>query len=144
MTPATARPQLRGAVVAVVAIGGATGSCARVAVGEGFAEMDTGFPWTTLVINVVGCALLALLPALAVVREHHLLAPMLGTGVLGGFTTLSAWSADTHDLLERGRPGLAAAYALGTLLACLVVVALVDRLSTPVQRAEFDADEGDL
>ena len=130
--------------MAAVAVGGAIGSCARVAVGEGFAGVDAGFPWTTLGINVVGCALLALLPALAVVREHHLLAPMLGTGVLGGFTTLSAWSADTHDLLERGRPGLAMGYALGTLLACLLVVALVDRLSTPAQRADFDADEGDL
>lgn len=144
MTSTTTRPQLRGAVVAAVAVGGAVGSCARVAVGEGFAGVDTGFPWTTLGVNVVGCALLALLPALAMVREHHLLAPMLGTGVLGGFTTLSAWSADTHDLLERGRTDLATAYALGTLLACLVVVALVDRLSTPAQRAGFDADEGDL
>jgi CrcB protein len=144
MTSTDAPPRLRGAVVAAVALGGAAGSVARVAVGEGFAGIDTGFPWTTLGINVVGCALLALLPALAVVRDHHLLAPMLGTGVLGGFTTLSAWSGDTHALLERGRPDLATGYALGTLLACLAVVALVDRLSTPAQRARFDQDEGDL
>lgn len=144
MTSTSVRPRLRGAVVAVVALGGAVGSCARVAVGDGFAGLDAGFPWTTLGINVLGCALLALLPALPAVRDHHLLAPMLGTGVLGGFTTLSAWSGDTYALLERGRPDLAAGYALGTLLACLAVVALVDRLSTPAQRARFDEDEGDL
>jgi hypothetical protein len=38
----------------------------------------------------------------------------------------------------------AAAYALGTVVACLAVVALVDRLSTPAERTVFDAEEGDL
>ena len=68
----------------------------------------------------------------------------LGTGVLGGFTTLSVWAQDTHDLADAGRPLAAAAYALGTLAACLVAVALVDRLSTPAERVEFDHEEGDL
>jgi fluoride exporter len=130
-------------VVLVVAIGGAAGACLRVALGE-LAPATAAFPWHTLLINVVGGALLALLPALDRVRDHPLLPPLLGTGLLGGFTTLSTWSADTHRLASDGRLDLATAYAVGTLALCLAAVALVDRFTTPTQRQVFDEEEGDL
>lgn len=130
--------------MSAVALGGAIGACARVGVGEVLAGAETGFPWDTLVVNLLGCALLALLPGVAAVRRHPLLPPLLGTGALGGFTTLSAWSAETHALVERGDVVLAVAYAAGTLGGCLLVVAAVDRLSTPRDRATFEAEEGDL
>lgn len=139
----TAPPSLP-LVVTMVAIGGAIGAVLRAAVGEVVPTSPHEFPWPTLGVNVAGSALLALLPAVDAVRRHPLLPPLLGTGVIGGFTTLSAWAQETHDLAGAGRPGMAAAYALGTLVACLAAVALVDRLSSPAERAIFDVEEGDL
>ena len=55
------------------------------------------------------------------------MAVFLGTGVLGGFTTMSAASFDTFALLDAGHVGSAAAYGVGTLAAALLAVALVDR-----------------
>lgn len=131
-------------VVLAVALGGAVGACLRVALGDLAPTGGSGFPWHTLLINVIGSGLLAALPTLPAVRRHALLPPLLGTGVLGGFTTLSVWSQESHDLLADGRPALAVAYAAGTLLACLVVVSLVGRLTTREQRRELEREEGDL
>jgi fluoride exporter len=122
-----------------VALGGAVGACLRAAVGHVAPTVQPDFPWTTFGINVGGSALLALLPALGVVRRRRLLAPLLGTGVLGGFTTLSAWSQETHDFLAAEEWLLATAYGGGTLAACLVVVALVDHAT----RAQRERDLGE-
>ncbi|HEX6248331.1 MAG TPA: CrcB family protein [Nocardioidaceae bacterium] len=140
MTP---RHPLHVSVLAAVAVGGAVGALARH--GLTTVEPDgAGFPSTTFAINVVGAFLLALLPASGWVRRHHLLPPLLGTGVLGGFTTLSAWSEQTRALVDTGHAVTAGAYAVGTVAACLVAVALADRFSAPAERAEFDEEEGDL
>ena len=125
-------------VVLAVALGGAVGALLRVTVG--LAWPVDGFPWSTLAVNVSGSAALAALPALAVVRRRPLAAPFLGTGVLGGYTTLSTASA---EVLALG-PGAAVAYAGLTLAACLTAVALVARLATPDSRRSFDLEEGDL
>lgn len=140
--PVPLPPFLR--VLPAVAAGGAVGGLGRWGVGEAVAVEPGAFPWTTFVVNVVGSALLALLPALSVVRRRPVLVAFLGPGVLGGFTTLSAYSEEGRALLADGRTATAAAYLLGTLAACLVAVALVDRLSTPESREEFEAEEGDL
>lgn len=125
-----------------MALGAAVGAVARYGVGEWWPGSPT-FPWATFAINVLGCLLLALLPVLAVVRRRPLLPVFLGTGVLGGFTTLSTYSEQTRALAEAGHGGQAAAYAVGTLAACLVAVLLVDRLDTARQRADFEEAEGD-
>jgi CrcB protein len=131
-------------LVGVVAVGGALGACARHGASTVLPDSASTFPWTTFGINVVGCFLLALLPAAPVVRRHPLLPPFLGTGLLGGFTTMSAYSEQTRALLDNGSAGLAAAYAVGTLAACLVAVAVADRFSSIDARSEFDEEEGDL
>lgn len=132
------------AAVAVVALGSAVGALARWALGVVVPD-GSGFPWTTFATNVVGSGLLALLPALAAVRRRRLLALGLGTGVLGGFTTLSLYAEQSRALLADGRAGLALAYLLGTLAACLAVVLVADRLATSVAaRARLHAEEGDL
>lgn len=120
--PVTA-PSLRIALPAA-ALGGVIGSLARFGLTE---PLDTGlgFPWTVFAINVVGSAALAALPLLAVVRARPGLAVFLGTGVLGGFTTMSAASEQTVFLLEHGRAATATAYCVGTLLAALAAVRLV-------------------
>lgn len=87
-----------------------------------------GFPQTIFAVNVVGSFLLALLPALAVVRRHRALAVGLGPGLLGGFTTLSTASEQTRALVDTGRPVTAGLYLVGTLAAALVAVALAVRL----------------
>jgi CrcB protein len=125
-----------------VAVGGALGAVLRWWLGE-VLPSGAGFPWTTFVINVTGAGLLAALPAFAVVRRRADLAAALGPGLLGGYTTLSAYSEQTRALLADERAATAAAYAIGTLVACLVVVAVVSRLTTPAAREEFAADGGD-
>jgi len=130
-------------LLAAVAIGGAIGALARWGLTSAFATDSDAFPWTTFAINVVGTFALALLPALAVVRRQRLLAVALGPGVLGGFTTLSAYSEQTRALLDHGRTGTAALYLVGTLAACLVAVAVADHWSTLRQRQAFEAAGGD-
>jgi CrcB protein len=137
---------LHATVIGVVALGGAVGACARYGLSATFPDPTdgSGFPWTVFAINVVGCTLLAALPAVPAVRRRVLLPPLLGTGVLGGFTTLSTYADQSRALLAAGNTGLAAAYVLGTLAACLLAVALADRFSTLASRTEFDLEEGDL
>lgn len=134
---------LRLAVLAAVAVGGAAGALARYGLTHVVPD-GGGFPWTTFAVNVAGSLLLAMLPASAAVRRHPLLPPALGTGVLGGFTTMSAYAEQARALLAAGQTGTAAAYVLGTLAAALVAVALVDRFVLLPARVEFEAEEGDL
>ncbi len=138
------RHPLRPAVIGVVALGGAVGALLRWGLEEGFPVEPGAFPLTTLGINVVGSLLLALLPASACVRRHALLPPLLGSGVLGGFTTLSTMSEESRALLDGGHTGLATTYLLVTLGACLLGVALADRFSSRRDRQEFEDEEGDL
>ena len=135
---------LRPVVLGAVAVGGATGACLRWQLGEWFPVPAASFPWTTFGINVAGSLLLATLAGIEVVRRHPVLPPALGTGVLGGFTTLSAYSEETRSLLAGGHGALAAAYLLGTLGSCLLAVALVDLVTTAPERLEFEDEEGDL
>jgi fluoride exporter len=127
----------------VVAVGGAAGAVLRFLLGEA-APDGAGFPWTTFAINVAGCFLLALLPTSGAVRRHPLLPPLLGTGVLGGFTTLSTYAEEARALAASGRLDVAGGYVVGTLAACLLAVAVADRFSTASARREFEAEEGDL
>jgi CrcB protein len=135
----TAPHRIRPQVVGVVALGGALGSLLRYALSTGFPDPSGGFPWTVFSINVAGCALLAALPASSVVRRHPFLPPLLGTGVLGGFTTLSTYGEQARALAADGHDVLAAAYVLGTLATCLLAVLVVGRLVAGRSRYE----EGD-
>jgi len=134
---------LRPAVLVVVALGGTVGALMRWGLEEAFPVEPGRFPLTTLGINVGGCVLLALIPASAWVRRRPLLPPALGSGVLGGFTTLSTTSEEGRALIDGGHTGLASTYVLVTLGATLVGVALASRLTSRLQRQEFDDEEGD-
>lgn len=119
----------------VVAAGGAAGALLRHGVDLAFPDHGD-FAWTTLSINVVGAFFLALLPAIGHVRRSPTWAVALGPGLLGGFTTLSAASEHGRALLADDRFGAAAAYVVGTLVACLVAVTVARLISS---RAEQDA-----
>ncbi|WP_405000668.1 fluoride efflux transporter CrcB [Kitasatospora cathayae] len=125
--PVRGRPSVlrgQGPVVAVVAVGGAIGAVARYAAGLGWETGPSAFPWTTLLINVVGCAVIGVF--LVVITEgrpaHPLLRPFFGTGVLGGFTTFSTYAVDVRRLLEAGRLGSGLAYLGLTLVGALGAV----------------------
>jgi fluoride exporter len=134
-------PRLRVALLAA-STGGVVGALGRWALTDRFPTSE-GFPTAVFWINVVGCALLAALPALDVVHSTPWLGVFLGTGVLGGFTTMSTASEQTVVLLEHDRVGTAVLYVGGTLLAALAATWLVSRWPTPVQRAELERDEAD-
>ena len=129
--------------VVATAVGGALGALARWQLETAFPVGDGGFPWTVFAINVSGAALLAALPLLPVARRHRWVGVFLGTGVLGGFTTMSTASTDTFALLDGNHVSLALAYCLGTLAAAVVAVSVVDRLTTPDDRSGAEDDGWD-
>src|SRR5438132_1567613 len=94
------RPDL--AVLAMVAIGGMAGASARYAVNRAIPTPAGGFPWATFWINVSGSFLLGLLLVLILerFRTSRLLRPLLGSGVLGAFTTMSTYQVETALLVK--------------------------------------------
>jgi CrcB protein len=124
MTGGALAPRL----VVAVAVGGAVGALARWGLTEALPTDPDAFPWATFAINVVGSFALALLLAHEAVRRRRALAAGLGPGVLGGFTTLSAYSEQTRALLDHDQAGTAALYLVGTLAACLLAVAAAGRV----------------
>lgn len=110
---------LRRRCLGLVAVGGMLGTSAREGLSLAFPPV-AGVPITTAMINVVGAFLLGLLLESLVRRgadvgRRRVIRLLVGTGVLGGFTTYSALSTDTV-LLLRDDPALGVAYALGTVL----------------------------
>ena len=128
--------------IVAVGVGGALGAVLRHLLGE-LTPAATGIPWTTLSINVSGAFLLALLPAVDAVRDRPVLTLALGPGLLGGWTTLSAYADEARALLADARPGLAATYLLGTLAVSLVAVTAARSLSTPAEQQQFADEDGD-
>jgi CrcB protein len=86
------------------------------------------FPWGTVTVNIVGSALMGVLAGwLAFKANEGWSQPLrlfLTTGVLGGFTTFSAFSLDAMLLWERGDPGLAAFYVVTSVLLSIIGLAL--------------------
>ena len=78
--------------------------------------LGPGFPHGTITVNIVGSLLMGLLAGWFAHKADPGLTwrLFLTTGILGGFTTFSAFSLDAALLLERGQPGLAALYALAS------------------------------
>lgn len=114
------------ALLAVIAVGGAIGSLARhsvsIIVGAHSAQ---DLPWGTLGVNVVGCLAIGVLATmLPIATSNWWLRPLVITGVLGGFTTFSAFALETGVLLDAGAQGVAALYVGGTVLAGLLAVHL--------------------
>ena len=101
-----------------VAIGGAFGAMLRYLAGAGIARVAApGFPVAILTVNVVGSFAMGVL-AVTLSRSAPHLTPLILTGLLGGFTTFSAFSLETVQLIEEGRAGAAALYvALSVLLS---------------------------
>ena len=104
----------------IVFVGAGLGGALRHAINVGSARLfGYGFPFGTLIVNVFGSFLMGLLAGYFAFRpgvgQHARL--FLTTGILGGFTTFSAFSLDTALLVERHAYGLAAGYAVGSVAA---------------------------
>jgi len=104
---------------ASVALGGALGASLRYGVGMAALRlMGPNFPWGTLSVNIVGSLAMGLLVEALALRYSVSpeLRVMLVTGFLGGFTTFSAFSLDTANMIERHAYGPAMAYVLASVL----------------------------
>lgn len=105
-----------------VALGGALGSVARHALSAQLRLAAPTFPWGTLAVNIVGGLAMGLISAYALARPGALSEPLrlgLTTGILGGFTTFSAFSVETLLLWRDG-----SATAAVTNIAANVVLSL--------------------
>jgi CrcB protein len=122
-------------VLLQIALGGALGAGLRHLTGAQVARLlGTGFPWGTLAVNLIGCFAMGLVTMLVVRRPELGLqgaAPFVATGLLGGFTTFSAFSLETFQLVERGRPLLAVGYVAASLAGTLAAFALAVVLTRP-------------
>jgi CrcB protein len=111
----------------LVMIGGAAGAGLRWEFGRlALRQTDPGFPWGTLGVNLIGGLLMGLLAG-SMMGKGTIDRPLwllLAVGLLGGFTTFSAFSFDVFTMLERGRAGAAAAYVAASVLGSLLLLAL--------------------
>ena len=96
-----------------VALGGAIGATLRFLTGIGILRLvGPGFPLTVLGVNVLGSFFMGLFVVFATQRGATQLNPFVLTGLLGGFTTFSAFSLEAVHLFERGAMGQALAYVV--------------------------------
>jgi CrcB protein len=108
-----------------VALGGAVGASARYLSGLAMTHLvGKSFPWNTMFVNFLGSFLMGVVVVALAHENGNRFAPLLMTGMLGGFTTYSAFSLDTLTIFERGETGLALAYVAGTLVLALGGIAL--------------------
>ncbi len=112
------------APVLQVAIGGAIGAVMRYLTGIGLVRVfgHTAFPMGVLTVNVVGSFAMGVFVGLAAHRGLTHLSPFVATGILGGFTTFSAFSLEAVTLYERGAIGLAAAYVIGNVVLSIAAL----------------------
>jgi fluoride exporter len=108
----------------IVAAGGALGAGLRHLVNMAAMRFTLTFPWGTLAINIVGSLAMGIfIETLA--RRYGASAELrlfVATGILGGFTTFSAFSLDVAVLWERGALGLAVAYVLASALGAILAL----------------------
>lgn len=106
-------------VLAAISAGGAMGALARHGLNQWAGPL-----WSTFLVNVIGCLLIGVLMVLIAARwpGRRLIRPFFGVGLLGGFTTFSAYVLDFRNAVTDGRPGIALLYVVGTAACALVAV----------------------
>ncbi|TYP81310.1 fluoride efflux transporter CrcB [Blastococcus xanthinilyticus] len=110
----------------LAALGGVLGALARWGLAVALPPSPAGWPWATLLTNLTGCLLIGVLLAVLAGRspEPPWARPFLGVGVLGGYTTFSAFAVEVVGLVDDGRALLAAAYVAASVVGGVVAVAL--------------------
>lgn len=108
----------------IVALGGALGASGRYLTNVGLARaFGSGLPYGTFAVNVVGSFAMGVIVVVLERKGLNAWAPFLMTGVLGGFTTFSAFSLDTLTLIERGQMATAWLYAGLSVALSLAAIA---------------------
>ncbi|HEX2893810.1 MAG TPA: CrcB family protein [Marmoricola sp.] len=112
-------------ILGVIAAGGALGSLARWGTSELFPHAPSHFPFSTLIVNVLGSFLLGALMVfvLEVWPPTRYIRPFWGVGVMGGFTTFSTFMLDNHALATSGEVVLTVTYAVVSVGAALAAIA---------------------
>ena len=111
----------------LVMLGGAIGAGLRYEVGRAaLHRLAPGFPWGTLIVNLAGGLLMGMLAGYLFSRNppDQALWMFVAVGLLGGFTTFSAFSFDLFAMLEQGRLWTAAGYTVGSVLGALGLLAV--------------------
>jgi fluoride exporter len=114
-------------IALAVFVGGGIGAFGRYVVGlMAAANFGAGFPWGTLGVNILGSFLIGLLAQVLPPMDSggSMARLFLITGVLGGFTTFSAFSLESLQLMQRGEAGLALAYILASVFVSIGAAAL--------------------
>ncbi len=109
----------------LVMLGGAIGAGARHLTGRAaLALWGPGFPWGTLIVNLAGGLAMGLLAGWLAARASgdEALRYLLGVGVLGGYTTFSAFSLETANMLQRGDHGAALLYILASVAGSIIAL----------------------
>ena len=108
----------------LIFVGGGLGATGRHFVGAAaLRHFGTGFPYGTMIVNVVGSLAMGLFIGWMVKRGGSSeLRLFFATGVLGGFTTFSAYSLEVANLWERGAISAALLYSLGSVVTCVIAV----------------------
>jgi len=111
--------------ILLVALGGAIGSIARYLLAYGAGRLlGSGFPWGTIVINILGSFIIGWFATLSAAdgraAQPEIIRAFVMAGVCGGFTTFSAFSLQSFELLRGGEPISAIANITGSVALCLV------------------------
>lgn len=110
-----------------IGLGGGIGSMARYLVSLSIATRASHeIGLATFIVNIVGSFLIGYFSSMAETRTNlsPTLVLFLTTGILGGFTTFSAFGLETFQILKSGRTGIAVGYALGSLVFGVLAVFL--------------------
>lgn len=113
-------------VLLAVSLGGMIGSLGRYGVAEVVPTASDGWPWATFTVNITGCLAIGLLMVAlleAATSPHPLARPLLGVGLLGGWTTFSSFAEDTRALDGGSGLGIAVGYLLASVVFGLLAVA---------------------
>lgn len=112
--------------LALVAIGGMVGALTRYGISVGF---ESEWPWATLLINILGALAIGVIAGTLTRGGPPILWPLLITGLLGGFTTVSAFALETFAFFETGSLVLGFGYFTLTMAGGLTAVAIGHRLA---------------
>jgi CrcB protein len=110
--------------LSLVALGGAVGAALRFLSGVAVLRLTgpSDFPVAIITVNVIGSFIMGLFVVFAAQRGLTHLSPLVMTGVLGGFTTFSAFSLETVTLMERGEIGAAGLYVAISVIGSIAAL----------------------
>jgi CrcB protein len=142
---AEGRPGGEGGDVAylLAALGGALGALARWGVAGALPSPAGRWPWATLLVNVTGCLLIGVLLAVVLARfpSSSWARPFLATGVLGGYTTYSAFAVDVVRLVDAGHAPVAGLYVVTSVAGGALAVTAGLLLARAALHAAETVDE---